>query len=355
MALMIDLDKQGIHRVTAKGKEYHYAWRGGPPLKSTPGTLAYVQEFLAHKKAKDEANEPTKNFGWVISKFKATTEFTSLKERTKKDYLDKIEKIEKKFASLPLSAFNATNEKRTRGWFKGWRDDLAKKSLKQADYHWVVLARICSVAAERGWINVNPCIKGGRVYASNRQELIWLSEDEEKFYAGAPHHMSLAVLLAVWTGQRQGDLLRMCWSKGEGGEPYVDGDYMYLKQGKTSAYIKVPIIGPLKIALDAERKRATSHCILTGARGEKWESGFASEFSNIKNKLGFTHLTFHDLRGTAVTRLAMAGCTDIEIASVTGHSLATVKAILEAHYLGGKSALAEQAMRKLEQRWGKAA
>jgi hypothetical protein len=48
----------------------------------------------------------------------------------------------------------------------------------------------------------------------------------------------------------------------------------------------------------------------------------------------------------------LAGCTDIEIAAVTGHSLATVKAILEAHYLGGNSALAEQAMRKLE-RWEK--
>jgi integrase len=313
------------------------------------------QEFLEHTKVKNEANEPTKNFGWVIGKFKATTEFTSLAERTKKDYLAKMKAIETKFGSMPLSAFNTTNEKKTRGWFKDWRDGIAKKSLKQADYHWVVLARICSVAAERGWINMNPCTKGGRVYASNRQELIWLPQDEEKFYAGAPHHMSLAVLLAVWTGQRQGDLLRMLWSKGSDGEPYIDEDYMYLKQGKTSAYIKVPIIGPLKAALDAERGRATSHYILTGARGEKWESGFASEFSEIKNKLGFTLLTFHDLRGTAVTRLAMAGCTEIEIASVTGHSLATVKAILEAHYLGGKSALAEQAMRKLEQRWGKAA
>jgi integrase len=274
--------------------------------------------------------------------------------RTTRDYLGKIEKIEAKFASLPLSAFNATNEKKTRGWFKDWRDKIAEKSLKQADYHWVVLARICSVAAERGWINVNPCTKGGRVYSSNRQELIWLLEDEEKFYAGAPHHMSLAVRLAVWTGQRQGDLLRMLWEKGSNGEPYIEGDYMYLKQGKTSAYVKVRIIGPLKAALDAERERATSRYILTGARWEKWESGFASEFSAIKNKLGFTHLTFHDLRGTAITSLAFAECTEIEIAAVTGHSLASVKAILEAHYLGGNSALAEQAMRKLEL-WGKVA
>ena len=44
-------------------------------------------------------------------------------------------------------------------------------------------------------------------------------------------------------------------------------------------------------------------------------------------------MTFHDLRGTAVTRLATTGCTTAEIASLTGHSLRDVNSILDAHYL----------------------
>ena len=36
---------------------------------------------------------------------------------------------------------------------------------------------------------------------------------------------------------------------------------------------------------------------------------------------GIVGVTFHDLRGTAVTRLAIAGCTEAEIATITGHSL----------------------------------
>ena len=44
-------------------------------------------------------------------------------------------------------------------------------------------------------------------------------------------------------------------------------------------------------------------------------------------------VTFNDLRGTAVTRLAMAGCTEAEIATITGHSLRGVRAILDTHYL----------------------
>ena len=59
-------------------------------------------------------------------------------------------------------------------------------------------------------------------------------------------------------------------------------------------------------------------------------------------------MTFHDLRGTAVTRLAIVGCTEAEIASITGHSLRDVRSILDANYLHRDLALAESAIRKLE-------
>jgi integrase len=53
--------------------------------------------------------------------------------------------------------------------------------------------------------------------------------------------------------------------------------------------------------------------------------------------IGDEDLHFHDLRATAVTRLAIAGCTVPEVSAITGHSLQDVEAILRAHYLGGKS------------------
>jgi len=59
-------------------------------------------------------------------------------------------------------------------------------------------------------------------------------------------------------------------------------------------------------------------------------------------------LTFNDLRGTAVTRLALAQCTEAEIATITGHTLRDVRSILDAHYLHRDPALAESAIRKLE-------
>jgi hypothetical protein len=54
------------------------------------------------------------------------------------------------------------------------------------------------------------------------------------------------------------------------------------------------------------------------------------------------------LRGTAVTRLAIIGCTEAEIVTITGHSMRDVRSILDANYLHRDPALAESAIRKLE-------
>ncbi len=51
-----------------------------------------------------------------------------------------------------------------------------------------------------------------------------------------------------------------------------------------------------------------------------------------------------------MTRLALAGATEAEIATLTGHSLRDVRTILDAHYLNRDPKLAEAAIEKLERR-----
>ncbi|WP_254445043.1 hypothetical protein [Ruegeria arenilitoris] len=49
-----------------------------------------------------------------------------------------------------------------------------------------------------------------------------------------------------------------------------------------------------------------------------------------------------------MTHLANAGCFEAEIASITGHSMKDVGAILDEHCLSRDSELAESAIKKLE-------
>jgi integrase len=97
----------------------------------------------------------------------------------------------------------------------------------------------------------------------------------------------------------------------------------------------VPLSGPILLSTDRQ----------------PWtEDGFRSSWRKACVAIGIVGLTFNDLRGTAVTRLALAGSTEAEIATITGHSLRDVRSILDAHYLHRDPALGESAIRKLERR-----
>jgi integrase len=89
------------------------------------------------------------------------------------------------------------------------------------------------------------------------------------------------------------------------------------------------------------------HVLLTSDGTPSTSDGFRASWRKACAAAGIAGLTFQDLRGTAVTRLAIAGCTEREIASITGRTLGDVRSILDA-YLHRDQALAENAIRKLE-------
>jgi integrase len=225
--------------------------------------------------------------------------------------------------------------------FKTWRDSFAATPRK-ADYAWTTLARIMSFAKDRGMITANPCEKGGRLYAADRSDKIWGETEIAALLAAASDEIKLALVLALWTGQRQGDLLRLPWSS-------YDGTHVRFRQSKTGRRVTMPAGAPLKALLDGAERR--SPLILTNSYGRAWTSdGFRTSWSKACARARVSGLTFHDLRGSAVVRLALAEATVPQIATFTGHSLKDVEAILDAHYLGRDVQLAEAAMLKLEKR-----
>ena len=159
----------------------------------------------------------------VLQAYQASGEFNGLAARTRFDYIGWIKVIEAEFGDFPTSGLT---DRRTRGIFMAWRDKLAAKSRRQADYAWSVFARILSWALNRGLVSANPCARGGRLYRGSRVDKIWTADDEAAFLKSAPAHFHLPLLLALWTGQRQGDLLRLPWSA-------YDGTHIRLRQSKT--------------------------------------------------------------------------------------------------------------------------
>jgi integrase len=331
---------KGINSITKKladgtRRTYWYAWKGGPPLRGEPGAPEFIASY--NEAVARKVVPPRGTLLSVLQGYQASEDFLGLAPRSRSDYAGKIKLIEKAFGDFPLSALT---DNRTRGVFKAWREKLAVSSRRQADYAWVVLARILSWGVDRGLVAANPCARGGRLYRGSRAENIWTAGDEAAFLERAPAHLHLPLLLALWTGQRQGDLLRLPWSA-------YDGRHIRLRQSKGGARVVIPVGAPLKAALDAAAKRST--IMLTTTDGKPWTpDGFRASWGKACKRAGVVGVTFHDLRGTAVTRLAIAGCTEAEIATITGHWLRSVRAIIDTHYLSRDPALAESAIRKLE-------
>jgi integrase len=332
---------KGIHKVnkrlaTGELKTYYYAWRGGPQIKASPGSPEFVRLY---NDAYANLRKPAAGtLTTIIAEYKASAEYNRLQPSTLRAYAAYIRLIEQEFGDMPLAALS---DPRVRGDFKQWRDSFVETPRK-ADYAWTTLARILSFAKDRALISANPCEGGGRLYVANRTDRVWQEGQVEAFLKIAPPEMQLGLLLALWTGQRQGDLLRLPWSA-------YDGKHIRLQQSKTRRRVVIPAGEPLRLALDATARR--SPVILTNRYGRPWTpDGFRTSWAKACGRAGIRGLTFHDLRGSAVVRLAIADATVPQIAAFTGHSLKDVEAILDAHYLGRDVKLAEIAIMKLETR-----
>jgi len=336
---------KGINRISkrlADGTQvtYFYAWKGGPRLEGKPGSPEFHASYNAAVSVRKTA--PAGMLRSILDGYQSSSKFTVLAARSQADYKKHLKAITAEFGTFPLAALS---DRRTRGEFLAWRDRLAVNSRRGADYRFAVLARAMSWALDSGLVTTNPCTNPGRTYRSNRSETIWTDDDETAFLAKAPAHLHLALLLALWTGQRQGDLLRLTWTG-------YDGRMIRLKQRKTGTRIAIPVGEPLRVALDAVKaNKKDAVTVLTTEAGRSWtESGFRASWRKACAKAGVQDVTFHDLRGTAVTRLALSGCSVAEIATITGHSLRDVGSILDSHYLSRDAGLAESAIRKLEKR-----
>lgn len=117
---------------------------------------------------------------------------------------------------------------------------------------------------------------------------------------------------------------------------------------KTQAQIatEAGFVKTLKRVLDSMDR--TAAVILTTTTGRAWASRyFKAQWEKASRAAGIEDLHFHDLRGTAVTLLAEAGCSVPEIAAITGHTMKSVHGILE-RYMARTKALAGAAIEKFE-------
>jgi integrase len=334
---------KGINTVRRYRKDgsfalYRYHRATGRQLIGEPGTPEFIESYaVAERSLRDRAKG---TISGLIRRFEGSPEFADLRaDTTQQEYRRKFKAIEREWGSAPIASFNDMS---FRTDVLAWRDVIAKRARREADNLTSALARLGAWALDRGEIDRNVLDKIKRVYHSDRADKLWLPKHVDDFTRAASQEMYVALMLAMHTGQRQGDLRRLPWSG-------YDGERITLRQGKGGKIVSIRCTLALRTVLDGMERR--SPLVLTTPSGRAWTKRYFNEHWNEAAKAAgiVDDLHFHDLRGTAITMLAEAGCTVPEIAAVTGHSLKHVTHILEV-YLSRTRHLADAAIIKLERR-----
>ncbi len=172
---MAMVELKGLHTVKTKGKTYHYAWRGGPAVKATPGTPAFqaaYNEAIANRIAPDG-----KRFKSAVVLYKASEAYQELAASTRRNWSPWLDRITDHFGELSIAQFGRTEK--IRPAIRKWRAKYADKP-RTADYGMQVLSRVLAYCVDPlGKIGSNPCEGIKQLYSASRSEIIWTDADIE--------------------------------------------------------------------------------------------------------------------------------------------------------------------------------
>lgn len=318
---------------------YWYAWRGGPQLKGEPGTpdfMASYHQALATRKVPDKAN----TIAALIRDYEASSAFPKSAD-SQRAYRNYLKLIDGKFGKMTMAA---VKDPRARGEFLKWRDTM-QDTPRKADYAWTVLAALMGYAVNHGALAVNPCARGGRLSSSDRTEKVWSEDDLRKLFAEAKWELAIVAFAAIWTGQRQGDLLRLTPANIRDGVLRLT-QRKSERKGKKPRKIAMPVPAPLAEAL---KRNPKGEALFLNSDGKPWtSSGFRASFGKLQEKAGIDGLTFHDFRGTFASLAAEAGCTTLESCAVSGHAVPGGGS-MDASYLRRSLELATNCIRRIEE------
>ena len=297
---------QYVKRYRSSGKVYTYYRRDGQriPIRGEPNSIEWLEDYSRiHRSFEQPIQDSAGTLRALIKTYKASPEFAQLAPRTRSDYDGLMAILDDLCGPCGVTTF-----KRHHAY--DIRDKFAATPRK-ANHVVATLRLLMNFAVKRGWRPENPLLNWDGRLKQGPGWRAWTDDEIAAFLEAPSAHMRLALILGLYTGQREADCLTMTWKQ-------IDGAYIEVTQAKTGARLWIPIHKHLQSALSGAPRTAVT--MLTTSTGRSWTQGhFKKEFRIACEDAGLKGLTFHGLRKTAARCLAELGCSEKQIAAITGH------------------------------------
>lgn len=293
--------------VYPKGKKgYLYFTRNGRTTRMVeqPGTDAF---FLEYARLLNGAPPVPRGKTWqsLIAAYKSSPKYTEKAKRTRSDYDKILSFIIDKMGQMDPVKMRRKDVIRIR--------DANAETKRFANYCVQIIGILQEYAIDIGWRDegTNPA-KGVSLLKSESTREPWPQEMVEAYRAKATGRALLLFELMIGTGQRIGDVLQMQWGM-------IENDAIVLRQNKTGKSLYIPFTHRLRSLL-AETPREALF-IVPGKDGKPLSYRAAAQaVMRVRKAIGAERWDNHALRYTAATELLLAGCSDEQIAAITGQS-----------------------------------
>ncbi len=161
---------------------------------------------------------------------------------------------------------------------------------------------------------VSPCAGVKRFKVKNGRTRILLPDEERRLLAACPRKLGLFVRLALATGARAGELLRLTWED-------VGEDELVLWETKNGEVRRLPITSGVRAVLDALPRRHP-HLFTNATTGKPYTTnGLRHVYRRACVRAGLLDraLVLHTLRHTAISRMIAAGFDLHTVMELSGH------------------------------------
>jgi len=270
---------------------------------------------LGARPAAIEAPSETARMSSMISQYRLSPDWAANSQRTQSEWTRHLSRIEAAWGRLPPRRL-------TREHVLNLRDYLADTPA-EANNLVRTLSALLSWGVNYGWLAANPCLKLPKLkLGGSNPYLPWSWDEIQLLESVARPAMWQAAALALYTGQRLGNVLRLRWAD-------IVGSELTLTQFKTRKSLTIRIHANLRALLETIPRN--DDFILTSTKGKAWTTNsFNAAWQRQMNdprldELRRKGLVFHGLRKSAVVMLLEAGCTDAEVAAITGQSRSMVE------------------------------
>lgn len=262
----------------------------------------------------------------VIARYYSDSNFLDLRPATQTVYRGVLERFRSTFGDDPMSRFDAERIARLMNSMR--HKPAAAARLRKLLTQLFIIARRAKLVPH----HFDPVkdTKAPKIVSEGYHR--WTEAELSQFEAANPLGTKprLAFALLLYGAQRSGDVRFMTHDTIASGR--ID-----LSQSKTSSAVDVPIVEPLREALDAGPLGKVT--LLETKDGEPFTAkGFYELIKKACKKAGLPKCSAHGLRKAAARRCREAGCTDEQGMAITGH-----KTVKEYRRYAGDASVGERA------------